>query len=121
MIEVNSENYNLFHQKAKEIDDLLETINHDTMDSSNHADTTNHSCFKQLVNMGNKIIPYIFYLMTQHGCEWAHLLLLSELVGNEMQIPEEHYGRFIHIMSDWLQWYIKSPYQMHDVYYGLVE
>lgn len=121
MAEVNTENYNLFCQKADEIDNLLAKIEEDTMASSNHSKTTKHPNFKILTGMGTKIIPYLFYKITQQGCDWVHLLLLRELVGDEMQLPVEHQGRFTHILTDWLVWYINSPYQNHDVYYGLVD
>lgn len=120
MIEVNGSNYAIFVQKTKEIDDKLFQIDEDTKIWSMLSKTYEHEQFKELVAMGTKIIPYIFYKMTQDETSWVHLCLLQELVGNEMIIPEEYWGRFEHIITFWMQWYIKSRYINHDVYYGLV-
>lgn len=120
MIETNGENYQIFCQQAKEIDDRLDRIYEDVKYHSSLTPTRKHECFKQLVDMGTKIIPYVFHKMTQHGCHWTHLLLLRELVGDQMKIPAEHQGQFTHIMTDWLIWYLDSSYYNHDVYYGLV-
>lgn len=120
MVEVNGDNYNKCKKITDEIDALLEKIKDDTMCSSSHSATTEHENFKKLVAMGDRTIPYLFHLMTQYGCNWTHILLMFELKGNEIHIPEEHYGGYYHIFADWMQWYIKSPYVNHESYYGLL-
>src|SRR3954463_13197590 len=98
MVEFNANSYTIFCQKAKDIEDWIRGIEEDTSFSSALEDTVQHINFAKLIDMGTVIIPYIIYLMTQDGCNWTHLLLLRALVGNEMETPEEHQGRFVHIM-----------------------
>jgi len=71
--------------------------------------------------MGDRILPYLFhYALTENGFSWVILSLFSKLSG-ENPIPKEHYGRFVHIISDWMNWFIKSKYIESDAYHDLID
>ncbi|MEO6302337.1 MAG: hypothetical protein ABIP51_04105 [Bacteroidia bacterium] len=119
-VEVSGENY----QKQERITDFiikhLKQINKDTGHFSTHIHTIRHESFKELVLMGDKIIPYLFHLMLEEGGSWTYFLLLQEIT-KEQPVKKENYGKFIHSTIDWLQWYVNSKYYPSDIYFGLVE
>ena len=119
-MEVNPQNFKKYLEIVTEIDDCLFNISKDTgMLSSNDFD--NHPDYQKLISIGDRIIPYLFHYATQeHGFSWVILSLFSKLSG-ENPIPKEHYGRFVHIISDWMNWFITSKYIESDVYHGLIE
>ena len=123
MIKTSSENYEKFCIITKDIDYKLLSIKKDTMFSSNFSTTINHPQFKELSNMGTKIIPYIFHVGTHTGFSWTHLLLLQDITKQSPVLPE-HAGLFYHQIIYWMNWYLNSNYyldkDLSDVYYGLV-
>jgi hypothetical protein len=118
MVEVNAENYRKQCEITERIDALLEAIDADTAYSSRMSDTLEHPAYAELVGMGDKIIPYLFHLATQHGAAWVHFALFAEL-SKENPIPEKDRGRFDRTLMHWLKWYTEK-YDDVDVYYGLV-
>ena len=121
-VAVNSTNYKKCLEITDNINRLLRMVAHDSGGSSTHRRIYEHASFKELVEMGDKIIPYLFHLITHYGGSWTILLLLSE-IAPEDPIQKDHAGKFIHLMIDWLQWYVESKYykEINDVYYGLIE
>lgn len=119
MVQVNTTNY--FRQLiiTDEIDQLLENIANDTGCFSTHNHIFKHSDFKKLTVMGNKIIPYLFHIITHHGGSWTIFLLLGQIT-NENPVPKDEWSKFSVVMTSWLQWYIDSSYVNHDVYFNLV-
>jgi hypothetical protein len=119
-IEPSGERYAQYKEITTEIDFFLKTIEEDSGLSSSHTIIINHEYFKKLVEMGDKIIPYLFHVMVEHGASWTILILLRHLT-QENPIKPEHVGKFYHIFHDWLGWYLDSPYDKNDdIYHGLV-
>ena len=119
MIEVNGENYQKQKEITDNIDRLLQEIEDETGLYSTMLPTLEHRNFKILVEIGDKIIPYLFYKMFQQGNSWTYFLLLQEIT-KQNPISKEHAGSFYHHIMYWLQWYIDSKYFKHDVYYNLL-
>jgi hypothetical protein len=119
--EVNTENYLKFREVALEINKKLKQIEQDTGFHSSPSPTLEHKDFRSLVEMGEKIIPYIFYRGTQEGWSWTLLLLLSEIVTEKPVLPGELAGKYMHVVHRWLGWYLDSKYSDTDIYYGLVD
>lgn len=119
MSETSAEKYSAFYEIANRIDQLLFEIKEDTKFHSNLNYVTSHPSYIKLIDMGEKIIPYLFRCATQHGASWIHFALFAEL-SKENPIPPEDNGRFERILMHWLRWYTEnSKYQNLDVYYGL--
>lgn len=118
--EVSGENYQKQKAITNNINRLLKRIAVDTGIFSTHNHTVEHESFKELVAMGDKIIPYLFHLMTEHGGSWTYFLLLEQITGQNPVKPSEN-GKFIHSMIAWMQWYIDSSYYPSDIYFGLVD
>lgn len=120
---VNGENYQKQKKITDEINAFISEIKRDTGMFSTHNHIFEHPRFKQLVEMGDKIVDYIFYLMFEHGSDWVLLHLLNMIVKeNKPIIPKEHRGSFVNLTVDWEVWFLQSDYHKnHDIYYGLVE
>lgn len=117
--EVSCENYAKCKAITNKIDMLLQGIEKDTAYSSTFNVKFNHESFKELVNMGDKIIPYLFYLGVQRGFSWTIMLLLNSIT-NENPIKKEHVGKYYHSVSDWLIWFTNSKYCNSNVYFDLI-
>lgn len=103
------------------IDHHLSTIETDTGLYSTHSHKYKHESFKELVNMGDKIVNYLFYLMFEHGTSWTIILLLNEIVKNKPVIPKDMLGKHRYITVEWMKWYLESDYyKNNDIYYNLV-
>ena len=119
-VKPSAERYAEYRVIIEKIDIMLETIDNDTGYQSSHTPILNHEHFKWLVEQGDKIIPYLFHVITHRGCSWTIILLLHQLT-SENPIKEEHRGNFYGIIHDWLGWYLTSPYRDKDnIYHGLV-
>ena len=119
-VEINSENFKKYLEIITEIDNFLSNIVKDTKHFS-FPKYLEHQDYKKLINMGDRIIPYLFQYATQkHGFSWVIIHLLLELSG-ENPIPKDHEGKFAHIISDWTNWFINSKYIETDVYHGLID
>ena len=79
-----------------------------------------HPDFKALVEMGDRIIPYLMHKGVNSGFSWTILMLLGILSG-ETPVPEEHGGKFYLQIADWIVWFENSKYGHHDIYFGLVD
>ena len=120
-VEVNGENYQKQRAITDVINKLLFQIEEDTGGSSVHRDKLKHESFLELVEMGDKIVNYIFYLMTEYGGSWIYFLLLQKIVKNPPKLPNEVAGKFIHQTIHWMQWYVESDYyKNNDTYFNLV-
>jgi hypothetical protein len=120
--EVNAENYRKFRVIADEINKKLSQISHDTGGYSTHVHTIRHKDFVSLVDMGEKIVPYVFYLGTEKGWSWTLLLLLNEIAPHPPVIAPDDRGRFMNLIHTWLGWYIgQERYKNIGVYLGLVD
>lgn len=118
--QITEENHKKYLEIITEIDNCLSKIKKDTGMLSFH-DFDNHADYQKLINMGDKIIPYLFFYATQrNGFSWVILSLFSKLSG-ENPVQKQHYGKFMHIISDWMNWFIKSKYVNNNVYHGLVD
>lgn len=120
MVEVNGPNYQTFINEATRIDDLLRWIRDDTSFHSRMNAVLEHEAFGKLVAMGDRIIPYLFYVTIQRGASWTIFLLLHKITG-ENPVPENDAGKFGHTLMHWLRWWIDSKYHDSDVYCGLVD
>lgn len=122
MIEATAERYTVYSEITKEIDRRLTIVHEETLYYSSHKPILEHSDFKWLVEQGDKIIPYLFHVITHRGCTWVIILLLSKIAPvNPVQV--EHRGQLYHILHDWLGWYLDSEYHKlkDNIYHGLVE
>lgn len=119
-VEVSVENYQKFKVVAEEINSKLEKVREATKFHSSPRPTYEHEDFKSLVKMGDRIVPYIFYISMQEGWDWTLLMLLGEILP-EVEQPEAIAGRFMHQVHHWLGWYLSSKYSESDVYFGLVD
>jgi hypothetical protein len=119
-MEVNSQNFKKYLEIVTEIDNCLYNIKKDTSIFS-FPKYLEHQDYKTLINMGGRIIPYLFHYATQeHGFSWIIMSLLSELSG-ENPVSKEHEGKFAHQISDWMNWFINSKYIESDVYHDLID
>ncbi len=70
--------------------------------------------------MGDKIVNYLFHIITHRGGSWAVFMILRQITGVN-PIPKKDNGRFPHVMMHWLRWYTESGYyKNNDIYYNLV-
>lgn len=117
---INSENYQKQKKITDEIDFLISSVHKDTAHSSSQ-NYEKHPDFKKLVDMGDKIIPYLFHKAMQSGWNWVIIRLLKE-TSKVSPVPKEHYGNFYWIIKDWIEWYLLSDYYNNsDIYFGLVD
>jgi len=120
-VEVSAENFQKQLVIINLIDSHLNKIEEDTGGYSFHHPTLKHASFLELVNMGDKIVNYLFYLMFESGSSWTILLLLDKVAQNKPEIPKEHAGKYKHIVVDWMNWYLTSDYyKNNDTYFNLV-
>jgi len=118
-VEVTYENYQKSLKITRLIDAKLNRIWEDTKVHSNLQIVVDHPAFKELVEMGPKIIPYIVHYMTQKKADWTHMMLLGTIT-KENPIAPQHAGNFNMHLAEWIIWYEHSKYKCHDVYYGLL-
>lgn len=120
-IEPSAENFAKQLAITNQINQHLNSIEEETGGCSFHAPILKHSSFLELVQMGDKIVNYLFYLIFENGSNWTILLLLDKIVKDKPEIPKEHAGKFKHIVVDWMNWYLTSDYyKRNDVYFNLV-
>lgn len=120
MVEVSAENYQKQLKITDEIWVFLSDIHNDTAAFSTHNHIYNHPKFKTLVEMGDKIIPYLFHVLTQHGGSWIIFCALQQIT-HENPVSKGDHGKFVVVMKCWLEWYVNSKYIHHDVYFNLVD
>jgi hypothetical protein len=119
MIETNEKNYHKYCTITEEIDTLINNVTQHYRLSLSHVGMDKHPDFIKIVEMGDKIVNYLFCKILNHGSSWVILKLLSAIT-NQNPIKREHAGSFVAIISDWLVWYIDSDYyKNNDVYHGL--
>lgn len=119
-VEVNPENFKKSVVAMNEIYGLLRELKKDTGGYSTHIHILRHQNFEKLALMGERIIPFLFYTIAQHGIDWITFLLLEKITG-ENPVPKESTGKIYEITIAWLQWFVKSKYYHSDAYLGLVE
>ncbi len=119
MIEANSDNY----KKSKTITDVIDYhLNFIRIDSL-YKSSINKNCdsFKTLVSIGDNITNYLFYLLFERGTSYIILSLLSEIIKDKPNIPEEHLGKIYNITVDWMNWYLNSDYyKNNNIYFNLI-
>ena len=120
MIEPSGENYRKYEIVANDIDKRLAQIRTDTSVHSSPTPTLEHPDFLALVEMGDRIIPYLFHVMIEHGTSWVHIYLLHQITGMSPILPK-HQGDLYGIIYDWLGWFLGSKYADSDIYCGLVD
>jgi hypothetical protein len=121
MVEVSGENFKKYCEIISGIDSLLSKIKLETGGYSTSYQTFKHPGFLELVNMGDRIIPYLFHKITHYGSSWLYFHLLGEITG-ENPVPREYAGNFYYTILYWLNWYIKNKYfKNDDVYFGLID
>lgn len=122
MIEPSGERYRAYQEITDAIDEKLAKIWADTAIHSSFKPTLDHPEFAALVQQGDRIVPYLFHVMTHRGASWTIILLLLKLIPDTNPIKEEHRGDFYAVIHDWLGWYLSSPYRdRDDIYHGLVD
>jgi hypothetical protein len=120
-VEVNQQNYQRCCAITCEIDYCLKKIGKDTGMMSTPQSMLEHPHYKLLKEMGTRIIPYLFHVAMEKGWSWTIIHLLRDITDEDVS-PKEHWGKFCHMASDWLQWYLKSDYSKDKgVYYGLID
>jgi hypothetical protein len=120
-MEISSKKYQKYIDKVSIIDKHLNLIEESTGGSSLFKRKLEHPSFLALVEMGDIITNYLFYLMFEKGSNWTILLLLNKIVKDKPEIPKEILGKFYEITVFWMNWYIKSDYYKNDnVYNNLI-
>lgn len=120
-VEVSAENFQKQLEITNQINRHLNLIKEETGLYSFPNYKLKHPSFLSLVEMGDKIVNYLFHLMFEYGSNWTILLLLDKIVKDKPQIPKEHLGNVYHQVVDWMQWYLESDYyKRNDVYFNLV-
>lgn len=121
-IEPSRERYEQYKKIANGIDRKLAKIEKDTRFYSGSKPTLNHPKFKALVQQGDRIVPYLFHIITHRGASWTIIFLLLRLLPDTNPIKNEHRGDFYAIIHDLLGWYLNSPYRdIDNIYQGLVD
>ena len=120
MVQVTYENYQKQLKITRDIDAKLNRIWQDTAVHSTSQTTLDHPDFKALVEMGERIIPYLMHKGTNSGFSWTIIMLLGQITG-ENPVPEEHAGKFYPQIADWIIWFENSKYKDSDIYFGLVD
>jgi hypothetical protein len=119
--EISAENYQKQLAITSLINQLINKIEEETGGYSFHHPKLKHLSFLELVQMGDKIVNYLFYLMFESGSNWTILLLLDKVAQNKPEIPKEHAGKFYHQVTDWMNWYLTSDYyKNNNTYFNLV-
>ena len=111
-----------FKKSSKIVDEIvkhLAAIENDTKFYSYPDPVLNHPRYKMLIEMGDKIVPYLFHHITHNGGSWTIFYLLYNIT-KQNPIPKEHSGNFNYAIIYWLQWFMDSDYYKNDdIYYGL--
>ena len=81
--------------------------------SSNTNDILEHVAFQNLLNKGEKLLPYLFNHALQNGVDWAIIMLIIRL--GKVKIPLEHAGIFILLWTDCLNWFVTSDYYYNSI------
>jgi hypothetical protein len=103
------------------INSHLKTIEDETGLFSFPNPILKHPLFLELVEMGDKIVNYLFHLMFEHGTRRTILLLLNKIVKDKPIMPKEISGKFRHQTVEWMKWYLESDYyKNNNIYYNLV-
>lgn len=120
-VETSSENFAKQLAITNVIDSHLKTIEDETGLYSFSNPILKHQLFLELVDMGDKIVNYLFHIIFEHGSSRVVLLLLDKIAQNKPEIPKEIRGKFKHQTVIWMQWYLESDYyKNNDIYFGLV-
>jgi hypothetical protein len=120
-VETSPENFQKQLAITNEINRLLKEVEDETGLYSFPNPILKHPSFLALVQMGDKIVNYLFYIMFEYGSGRVILLLLDKIVKDKPEIPKEHAGKFYHQTVDWMNWYLTSDYyKSNDIYFGLV-
>jgi hypothetical protein len=119
-VEVSAENYQKQQLITNEIVSLLKEIKRDTGGMSTTYHIMKHPNVQKLLDMGDKIVNFLFYLTVEYGADWVVFEILRQLT-NQNPVKKENVGKFIHTTIDWLNWYVESDYyKNNDIYYNLV-
>ena len=103
------------------IDSHIKTIEDETGLYSFSKPILKHPLFLELIDMGDKIVNYLFYLMFEYGSSRVILLLLDKIVTDKHVMPKEIAGKFYHQTVEWMKWYLESDYyKNNNIYYNLV-
>jgi hypothetical protein len=119
-VKVSAENFQKSKFVINEIYALLHELHNDTGGYSTSIHILEHPNFEKLIAKGDRIVPFLFYTIMQHGVDWVTFLLLEKITG-EHPVPKESTGKLYEVLIAWLQWFVNSKYYHTDVYYGLVE
>ena len=120
-MEVSAENFEKQLAITNEINRLIKEVEDETGLYSFTNPILKHPSFLKLVEMGDKIVNYLFYIMFEYGSGRVIILLLDKIVKDKPQIPKEHSGRFYHQTVDWMHWYLNSDYyKQNDIYFNLI-
>jgi hypothetical protein len=69
---------------------------------SSVQEITENKNFKEIVNLGKKVIPFI---IEQLKIEQSFLTVALKQIINEDPVKENHYGIPQAITNDWIEWY----------------
>ena len=117
----SAENYQKQLAITTVIDSHIKTIEDETGFYSFSNPILEHPSFLELVNMGDKIVNYLFHLMFENGSSRTILLLLDKIVKDKPVIPKEIWGKFKHQTVEWMKWYLESDYyKNNNIYFNLV-
>lgn len=120
-VEVSAENYKKQQIITDEIVALIKEIKRDTGHMSTMYHKMKHPNVQKLLDMGDKIVNFLFYLISEYGGDWVVFEILRQLT-KQNPVKTENVGKFIHTTIDWLSWYVESDYyKNNDIYYGLVK
>lgn len=80
-----------------------------------------HPNVQKLLNMGDKIINFLFHLSLEYGSDRVVFEIIKEII-KVNPVQKESVGKLYHETRDWYNWYVESDYyKNNDIYYNLVD
>ena len=82
----------------KEYKALLDKIWSDTSHMSMHKPMLEHPCYKEIASRGHEFFPFVLEdFGDDERCGWFHFHMISHVLNDQPEIPDEHKGTFDYI------------------------
>lgn len=90
---------------------LVDIWSEDTAVLSSTTEIINHRCYKQIIDMGEEVVPLLIFGVNLG--EWFLGHAIYKITG-ENPVPEEHRGNMQEVANDWVKWGIEKGYVDED-------
>jgi hypothetical protein len=95
------------HQLKMKFDFLKSIWKNETLFVSNVSEITNNAAYRNIVSLGQDVLPFIFKDLQENDNHWFYAL---ELLTGQNPIKDEHRGIVPMMKKDWIEWAESNMY-----------